>query len=922
MFLRLFFSFILCGCFCAPVQAQGQRVLLLLSYEPLYPTATPLIQYTQQALRAEFAEPVELSVEYMAADLGASPAYLQTYAQLLAEKQQSKPYNAVIAIGDMALAFAVQHQHDLFAQLPIIFINARDQHATQNLAEQGAISGVMNIPPVYELLDLLHHLYPKATELHLIDDGLPHRRALYDLVVRASEARHFTPITHSLTQRTWQELGAELAQLHHQPIILISAFTDRTNHRLLNADSNAFLNQHAASPIWHLWTAGIGQGLAGGVVSDLQKSTAIAIKMLYEKLNNPNFKEEINWQPPLITLIDEQEMQRFGFTRKDFPRDVTYLNPKSSLIRDYSVNLLIIIAVLIVFILFMIWSLLEMQRRHKADTKLKERTELIKSLLNSIPDLIFYKNASGKYLFSNNQFSHFARRNPTGFTDHDIFDKNLADFFRQKDQEACAKTGTTINEEWVKMPDDREVLLETRKTPIFNRDGTLLGVFGLSRDITELKSTQNKLEYHAHHDALTSLPNRILLNKKLEYAISLAKRNNEKLAIIYVDLDRFKDVNDSIGHDVGDLLLQEASKRLSNNLRESDICSRLGGDEFILVLNNIKDEQVIEQKCAQLLHNIAEPYQIQGHLIRIYCSLGVSVFPNDGDHAIELIRNADSALHKAKELGRNQSQRYHPSLSEHLHTRLRLEQDLQKSLARDQFSLVYQAQFQAQGKPLKAEALLRWHHPQEGYIDPLVFIPLAETSGLIAELGLWVIEKACMQFLTWRDAGLNLERICVNVSPVQINGQFAEQVQALLSRINFSAHHLELDITETTAMSNVEEIQKQLLKLKNLGISLAIDDFGAGMSSLQRLKNLPINLIKIDSSFIQKIDHQHSDLALVKALLQLANALQLEVVAEGVETLAQHQVLNDIGCHWQQGFYLAHPLSSLLFLQRFLPVAH
>lgn len=579
-----------------------------------------------------------------------------------------------------------------------------------------------------------------------------------------------------------------------------------------------------------------------------------------------------------------------------------------------------IIGVLLIFILFILWTLVETQRRHKADFRLKERTDLIKNLLNSIPDLIFYKNLAGKYLFANTQFVHFARKNPIGLTDHDLFDQELADFFRQKDKEASEKGKTTINEEWVKTPENQDQLLETRKTPIYSAEGVLLGVFGLSRDITELKSVQNKLEYHAHHDALTSLPNRILLNKKLEYSISLAKRNDEKLAIIYLDLDRFKDVNDTLGHDIGDLLLQEVSKRLTNNLRESDICSRLGGDEFILVLNNIKDEAAIAQKSTVLLNNVAEPYQIHGHTISIYCSLGISLFPHDGDNAVDLIRNADAALHKAKDLGRNQIQRYHPDLSAHLHTRLVLEQDLHQALAKKQFSLVYQAQFNAQGKAKKAEALLRWLHPSRGVIAPLTFIAMAETSGLIHELGLWVIRSACEQFLAWRDKGLILERICVNISPVQLNNTFADQVKMLLDELHFPAQHLEFDISELLAMSHIDEVQQQLALLSRLGISLAIDDFGAGLSSLHKLKNLPIKRIKIDPSFITAIARCPTDFALVQALLNMAQALRMEVVAEGVETSEQHQTLKGMGCHWQQGFYLAEPMSAALFLQRFMPL--
>lgn len=306
-------------------QGQGQRVLLLLSYEPLYPTAQAIIQNTTQALRQQWASDFELNVEYLDADVGASPAYLEQYAQLLKLKQQRRAFDAVLVAGDAALSFAAQHQEKLFTKAPIVFLNVHDTQATQILTEQHALSGVMSVPPIYELLDLLLKLYPHAKDIHLIDDGQSQRRGLYNLVVQACKSRHLNPITHSLTQRTWQELADDLHEIKQAPIILISAFYDYQGRSLRSEDANTFLSARSGSPIWHLWHAGIGQGLAGGVISDLKASTELAVQMLQKKSADNQAQDEIIWQPPLITLIDETQINRFGFTSADFPENSVFI---------------------------------------------------------------------------------------------------------------------------------------------------------------------------------------------------------------------------------------------------------------------------------------------------------------------------------------------------------------------------------------------------------------------------------------------------------------------------------------------------------------------------------------------------------------------------------------------------------------------
>ena len=410
----------------------------------------------------------------------------------------------------------------------------------------------------------------------------------------------------------------------------------------------------------------------------------------------------------------------------------------------------------------------------------------------------------------------------------------------------------------------------------------------------------------------------MLLNKKLEYALNLARRNEEQLGILYLDLDRFKDINDTIGHDIGDLLLKDVAHRLHNNIRDTDICSRLGGDEFIVVLTSVNDAQRIQEKCEQLLQLIAQPYSLQGHLLSVFASAGISVFPQDGNNVDELIRNADAALHKAKELGRNRSYLYQRQLTDSIHSRMSLEQDLRSAMESRQFTLAFQPQFKlGNTKPQRAEALLRWPHPARGMISPLEFIPLAETSGMIIELGYWVLRSTCQQFLFWREQGLMLEKIAVNVSPVQINSSFANTVTDILQQLNFDPHWLELEVTEGLMMSGTTEVSQQIEQLRALGVEFAIDDFGTGYSSLSKLKSMPVSVLKIDQSFVRDINDDINDFEIVRAIVAMASSLGLTVVAEGVETAAHESTLQELGCEWMQGYYYAKPMAADEFYQRY-----
>ncbi len=565
-------------------------------------------------------------------------------------------------------------------------------------------------------------------------------------------------------------------------------------------------------------------------------------------------------------------------------------------------------------------ALLIQQRklRHLSDQQAHENADLLANVVSSLPEMVFFKDRRGIYRLCNDLGSRFLGRDLEdiqGRTDKEIFDHNTASLLSQHDAEAIRRATRTQHEEWLTDATGKAVLLDTRRQPVFNEQGDCSGVLIVCRDITESKQAQQDLEYLARHDTLTGLANRYLLQEQLTFALQMAKRNEEPVAVIFIDLDRFKDINDTIGHNIGDLLLRDVAHRLRSNLRDSDICARLSGDEFVVVLTQT-DAEHIQDKCDQLLAEIARPYQLQGHLLTIYASAGIAIAPGHGDNTDILLVHADAALHRAKAQGRNCSCVYTPELTINQHNQLSLEQDLRRALAEQQFQLVYQPQRRStDGAVFRAEALLRWPHEFRGLVSPHEFIPLAETSGLIMELGLWVLRTACSQLLEWRAAGLPIEKIAVNVSAMQINARFAATVADILDELGCDPHWLELEVTESLMMSGMTEVNQQIHTLREMGVEFSIDDFGTGYSSLSKLKSMPVSVLKIDQSFVRNIHEQANDYEIARAIIMMARSLNLAVVAEGVENKEQEQTLQNLGCDWLQGYFYGSPMSGDDFLR-------
>jgi diguanylate cyclase (GGDEF)-like protein len=436
-------------------------------------------------------------------------------------------------------------------------------------------------------------------------------------------------------------------------------------------------------------------------------------------------------------------------------------------------------------------------------------------------------------------------------------------------------------------------------------------------DITRDKEAQDKLDHLAHHDPLTALPNRLLFHDRLQHAMQHAARNKQQLAVLFIDLDRFKNVNDTLGHHVGDELLKQVALALRSSLREGDTLARLGGDEFIVLLENVDGEFGAGHVAGKLVSMFEQPFVVADYELFVTCSVGVSLYPQDATDLNMLVRNADVAMYQAKARGRNNFQIYAPSMSGEGLERLRVEALLRRSIEKNEIYLHYQPQVEVDsGRLIGVEALVRWNSPELGQVPPARFIPLAEDTGFISQLGKWVLAEACQQMVRWQQAGLVVPKIAVNLSVRQFErGSIAEMVARVLRDTGLEPQRLQLEVTESVIM-NTGDALGFINDLHAIGVGLAIDDFGTGYSSLAYLKQLPVQTLKIDRSFIKDISTDANDEAIVVAIIQLAKSLNLSVIAEGVETAEQAAFLLRHGCNRAQGYYYSQPAAAAELLAR------
>jgi diguanylate cyclase (GGDEF)-like protein/PAS domain S-box-containing protein len=456
---------------------------------------------------------------------------------------------------------------------------------------------------------------------------------------------------------------------------------------------------------------------------------------------------------------------------------------------------------------------------------------------------------------------------------------------------------------------------------LYDADGDRIGHRGTAQDITDLKESEERIIRLATRDSLTELPNRLLFQDRLQQSIEAAKRNKTSVAVLFIDLDRFKNVNDSLGHETGDGLLKAVATRMSQCIRAVDTVARLGGDEFVICLAHMKDPADATKVAAKITEAMSRPFDVDGQQINTSSSIGISLYPADAKDASTLLRNADTAMYHAKERGRNNHQFFSGDMNERAMIRHEVEVALRKAIENEEFALVYQPQTRVSDSTvIGAEALLRWHHPERGLVPPLEFIRVAEDSGLIEPIGQWVLKEACAQLRRWQERGCPPIRVAVNISARQLldPDAFLQYVTQTFTECAVDPRQIELEMTESLLLDHFEANAIMLRKLGQSGVRIAVDDFGTGYSSLSYIKRLPIDSIKIDRSFIRDIETDRDDAEIIRAIIAMAHGLKLRVTAEGVETARQLGALKELGCDEYQGYLVSEPIDPERFAERFL----
>lgn len=559
--------------------------------------------------------------------------------------------------------------------------------------------------------------------------------------------------------------------------------------------------------------------------------------------------------------------------------------------------------------------LLLLLRAWRENRHLLQIGEHMQALMDSIPDLTWVKDTQSRFLFVNAQFGKTFGRQPkslVGMTDHELSAPDAAAAYIADDRRVLESGESLLREETITGEGGREAWAETLKVPLFDRKGKVIGTAGMARDITERKRAELMLRHMAHHDYLTNLTNRPALAASFESILQRAQLAHQCVALFFIDLDNFKDLNDTRGHGVGDSILKQIAERLEGFIGPYDALGRFGGDEFVVVLGQQPNRLAALRAGQQLRHLFEVPVTLNEVEFAVSCSIGMSTYPEDGNDYDTLIRNADMAMYYAKTHGKNRLVEFNSRMGQENLRRIGIEQHLKEAIRRDEFYLHYQPKIQAGSHEMVGmEVLLRWHNAELGIVPPDQFIPVAEQSRLILDIGDWVLEEAMKQNLAWQRQGLPLLPIAVNMSAVQVHQHdFVPRLISRMARLGYPGSRLELELTEGVVMEGATPVRRYFEQLRQLGVKISIDDFGTGYSNLGYLSRFPLDALKIDRSFVTNI-HQHQDnQQIVKAIIQLARSLSLSLVAEGVENPEELAFVESLGVEVVQGYYFSRPLPS------------
>ncbi len=929
--MRLVQLLLLSWC-CYAQAAVSTQVFVLHAYSQEYPWTKGQHQGFVQALDEDPTRAYSLNVEYLDTKrAGYGPGYADLIADHLRQKYQGYRPAAIYVTDDNALTFALTHLDQIFPGVPVFFSGVNNLDIRQHL-DPARTTGVFEKKEIVPNLDLMRRFDPNVRNVAILGDASETYAAI-ESEIRQKLQQQPDIRANFISSSRIDDLVAQLAQHLDRFVFLttLGAITDASGRTLTLPETMRAIVQAGHFVVMSMEDAYLYPGVLGGYVTSGPAQGRAAAGLLVRHLQGtPVADLPPILQSPNVYVLDESEMVKSGLALpRNLSGQVKLRNPLPSF---YEANRAVILGTLYGLVALLLVTLgafllvLVRKNRQIAHASLQlgetkeslDRAQRIAQLGNwdwHIPD---------NRLFWSDGIYHLFGIAPSAFgASYDAFLERVHPDDREAVKAAvqdAMQTGMpyAIDHRIVR-PDGSIRFVHENAEVLLDPQGKPVRMIGTVQDITERKRTelmlQEKdahLEYMAYHDGLTGLPNRALLMDRLAHAASRAERSGGRMALLFIDLDRFKTINDSLGHAVGDAVLRVAADRLSELMRDEDTLARLGGDEFVVLIESLRDTQDAATVAEKIIHVLEKMLMIGNYPLHLSASVGISLYPEDGSDADSLMKYADAAMYKAKESGRNTFNFYEQGITERAMRRIHLESRLHHAFEQRALEVFYQPLVCLEsGRFCGAEALLRWHDAEEGAIPPDHFIPLAEDTGLIIPMGEWVIEEVCRALGRWHKQGIPLDHFAmhVNLSGKQLlQKTLPGRLKAILNETGVSPGCITLELTESSIMESGTAGVDMLEALRRTGVSIAIDDFGTGHSSLSRLKLLPISELKIDRSFIRDIAVDKDDAAIVQAILAMSSSLDIQVVAEGVEQADQQAFLLRHGCRFAQGYFYAHPM--------------
>lgn len=954
--LFLLITFVLCFILNAKIYvsaASPKKVLVLHSYSEDFKWTGNISKGISSVLDND-SEKVDLSYVYMDMKKVKDKSYENALYNLHKIKYNNVKFDAIICSDNDALNYIVKYGDALFPNTPVVFCGI-------NNFNESILNGHKNYTGIVETIDIdstiksIFKLQPYVENIILVCDSTSTGKLNEERAKELTKALKAPVNFYFCRDITIKDLKDSFIHFGKNTAILHIGQLKDDEGSLINFEkigSLLYKNINAASYI--SWDYPVGQGLIGGKVIDSFDQGKTAAQMALRILNG----EKINTIPiikesPSIYTFDYNELDRFKINKKNIPKGSIIINKPFSFYEKYKNLVLSTVVIMSILLIFIIILAVNINKRKISEKKLLENySELIavyeeltateeelraqydelqqgeeflriseeryKLALEGSSDAIWewdieknkfyasdkWENVTG-YSFNEDNSLKNILEDLLSYEDKELFTKNLfyhldgATPFYNCEFKTVDKYGI---ERW----------LSIRGKALRNKDDIAFKMAGSIRNVTLRKTIEEKNKYLAYYDSLTSLPNRILLMDKLNEALKTAIKNGEKGAVFFIDLDNFKRVNDTLGHDYGDKLLQSLAIAINNVLGPNATVYRLGGDEFSILMRDVDHKDNIIKTCKDIINICKNPFEIDGKQTFTSVSIGVSLYPDDGIDSSLLLKNADTAMYKAKDLGKNRYEFFNKNMFNEVLKKTKIEKGLRNALENNEFQLYYQPQIDCKTKKVQGmEALLRWKNNDFGFVSPADFIPVAEETSLIIPIGEWVLKTACIQGKKWLDKGYKLGVMAVNVSIVQLqHTDFLNTVKTALKESKLPPELLEIEITESVLMECVDYNIETLHNLRHLGINIALDDFGTGYSSLSYLRILPINNLKIDKSFIDSIHVNYTNRSVVYGIIELAHKMNLNIVAEGVEWQEQFDILQSMNCERVQGYFFSKPIPA------------